>query len=165
MEPDEVVHMVDYFHDADDDFLALLGADRDRFPTRQEWTDLVRTDMDRTFPERDFYYLAWEVDGRPVGHCNINKIDFGRQAFLHLHMWDGLARGQGLGTQLLAHSVRVFCREFELVAILSEPRALNPAPNRAMEKVGFELERTYETTPGWINVHQTVNRWRFRCTS
>jgi len=163
MAADEVERMVDYFHDADDEFLALLGADRSRFPDRETWSDLVRDDMARPLPEREYHCLVWEVDGRPVGHCNINQITFGRDAYLHLHLWEQPERARGLGTRLLAESVAVFCRLFELDAIYSEPHALNPAPNKTMERVGFRLERTYETTPGWINVRQQVNRWRFHC--
>ena len=163
MTGDEVQRMVGYFHDADDEFLALLGADRSRFPDRTTWCDLARDDMARPLPEREYHYLIWEVDDRAVGHCNINKIAFGRDAYLHLHLWEQPERGRGLGTRLLAESVAIFCRLFELEAVYSEPHALNPAPNKTMERVGFRLERTYETTPGWINVRQQVNRWRFHC--
>jgi RimJ/RimL family protein N-acetyltransferase len=154
--------MVDYFHDADNDYLALLGADRAKFPTRSAWEHLVRDDMPKPLADREFHYLVWKVDGRAIGHCNINKIDFGHHAFLHLHMWEPQTRGRGVGTRLLSQSADEFIRLFELNAIYSEPNAFNPAPNRTMARVGFELERTYETTPGWINVRQTVNRWCLR---
>jgi hypothetical protein len=88
MAPEEVERVVGYFHDADDEFLALLGADRPRFPDRASWCALVRDDMARPLPEREYHYLVWEVDDRPVGHCNINKITFGRDAYLHLHLWE-----------------------------------------------------------------------------
>ena len=42
---------------------------------------------------------------------------------------------------------------------MPEPYAQNPAPNRILSKVGFELIKTYDTTPGWISLHQTVNLW------
>lgn len=155
--------MVDYFHDADDEFLALLGADRAKFPDREEWRTLVVDDLPRPPRERRFDYVVWQVDEQPVGHCNIGRIEYGRHAFLHLHLWDDAQRGRGVGSRLLTDSLRHFCSRYELEEILSEPHAVNPGPNRTMARVGFELIRSYDTTPGWINTHQTVNRWRIRC--
>ncbi len=36
------------------------------------------------------------------------------------------------------------------------------APNKVLKNLGFELIRTYDTTPGWINFHQTVNRYELQ---
>lgn len=49
---------------------------------------------------------------------------------------------------------------FGLKSLFCEPRAANPGPNKTLARLGFTLEKTYDTIPGWINTHQTVNRWR-----
>jgi hypothetical protein len=36
---------------------------------------------------------------------------------------------------------------------------LNPAPHKALEKLGFEFEKEYITVPGSINFEQPVKRW------
>ena len=35
----------------------------------------------------------------------------------------------------------------------------NIASQKVLSKVGFEFIREYETTPGWINLHQKVRRY------
>ena len=48
---------------------------------------------------------------------------------------------------------------FNLLKLFSQPYALNPAPNRTLQKVGFKYLKTYETTPSWINFRQPVTLW------
>jgi hypothetical protein len=43
-----------------------------------------------------------------------------------------------------------------------EPYALNPAPNKTLEKLGFKFLKTYTTIPGWINFEQEVNLWELK---
>jgi RimJ/RimL family protein N-acetyltransferase len=40
-----------------------------------------------------------------------------------------------------------------------EPYANNVAPNRVLEKAGFEFVKTDRTVPGPINFEQDVNCW------
>jgi hypothetical protein len=52
-----------------------------------------------------------------------------------------------------------YFHNFKLRILYCEPSALNPGPNRTLKKSGFDFIKSYDTTPGWINFYQTVNRW------
>ena len=52
-----------------------------------------------------------------------------------------------------------YFKNFGLQKLICEIRVENTAPLKVLKKNGFELTRTYDTTPGWINFHQTVNRY------
>lgn len=151
--------MIRYFLEADAAYLAGMGVDVDKLPGEAEWFGLLKEDYARPMEQRAFYYLSWQVDGVSIGHCNINKIEFGRSAFMHLHIWTAEHRRRGCAANLLPLSIRHFLERFELQQLFCEPYSMNPAPNRALPKAGFELVKTYETTPGWIAFHQPVNRW------
>ncbi len=159
MRQSEVDLMIRYFLEADTDFLSGMGVDPEKLPSPAAWRKLLDEDFGRPVEQRQFYYLLWQADGVPVGHCNINKIQFGQSAFMHLHIWKESSRRSGCATQLLRPSILRFFDRFKLNELLCEPYAENPGPNRALPKVGFQLDRTYETTPGWIAFHQSVNRW------
>lgn len=163
LEPDDLDRIISYFLDADPSFHDRLGVDPDRLPTREAWTSLVLEDLPRAPEDRELFYLVWEIDGVAVGHGNLNDIVFGEEARMHLHLWEDGTRRRGAGTRLVRRSVAVFCETLRLRELFSEPSADNPAPNRTLARAGFELVRTYETTPGWINTHQLVNRWHYRC--
>jgi len=158
MELSETESMIRYFVDADVDFLAGMGANWKKLPSASAWFELLKQDFARPLQQKQFYYLVWLLDGVPVGHCNINKIEFGSSASMHLHIWSGEHRRSGCATKLLQPSIVHFFERFDLQELYCEPYAKNPAPNRALPRAGFQLVKTYETTPGWISFHQTVNR-------
>ena len=99
------------------------------------------------------------IDHEPVGHSNVNKIKFAEEAYMHLHVWKTNIRKKGYGVQLVKKSLPYFFKNLQLNKILCEPYALNPAPNKVLEKTGFSFVREYITTPGWINYEQPVKRW------
>ena len=160
MQLEETTIMIRYFLEADVHFLQGMGVDPTKLPTESAWTDLLHEDFARPIQQKQFYYLTWIVDSVPIGHCNINKIVFGQSAFMHLHIWDVDNRRSGSATQLLKPSIVTFFQQFQLRELHCEPYALNPAPNKSLPKVGFKLIKTYETTPGWVNLLQLVNHWK-----
>lgn len=151
--------MIDYFVNASVEFLDGMGVDPTKLPSEESWTEVLRKDDALPLQQKQFYYLVWELDHLPIGHCNVNKIVFGESAYMHLHIWHPAHRRSGCATQLLIPSIRHFFDRLELKRLYCEPYAKNLAPNRSLPKVGFKLEKSYETTPGWIAFHQPVNRW------
>jgi RimJ/RimL family protein N-acetyltransferase len=155
----ETRSLIRYFINADLDSLHGMGVDPAKLPSEEDWFELLREDFARPLQQRHFYYVVWEIDGVPVGHCNINKIQFGEAAYMHLHIWTAEYRRVGCATRLLKPSIVHFFKCFQLRQLFCEPYALNLAPNKALPKTGFELVKTYETTPGWITFYQPVNLW------
>ena len=155
--------MVDYFLDAPLDLIDRMGVDPDKLPERDWWIEHVQEDLALPLRERKYLYLVAYVDSEPVGHCNVNKIVFGAEAYMHLHLWVPRSRHVGVGAQMVALSLPHFCSELELSVVYCEPKADNEAPNKTLAKVGFDFVETYRTTPGWLNYEQDVSRWEFRC--
>jgi RimJ/RimL family protein N-acetyltransferase len=152
--------IVDYFLRADPNFLLGMGVDISRLPDRAVWLQVLAEDHLRPVEQKNFFYLLWLADGVPVGHSNINKIIFGEEAYMHLHLWHTDKRQKGMGLAWLKMSLPRYFDQFKLKKLYCEPYAHNPAPNKTLERLGFELLGQYETVPGWINFYQPVNRWR-----
>lgn len=152
-------NIVDYFLNSTKEFLVGMGVDINKLPTRKEWIDILDENSNLNINEKKIYYIIWLLDNQPVGHSNINKIVKDKEAFMHLHMWIKQKRQSGLGEQFLKKTIPYYFEIYNLTHLYCEPLASNVAPNRTLEKFGFELIGTYDTTPGWINFHQTVNRW------
>jgi [ribosomal protein S5]-alanine N-acetyltransferase len=158
-EPDHYDRIVDYFLSADEKFLDQMGVDPKKLPARESWIKVLHENHSKRLHEKTIFYVIWCVDGMPVGHSNINKIIFGEEAYMHLHMWKPDTRNSGLGFQLLKRSIPFYFNEFKLKNLFCEPYALNPAPNKTLKKLGFEFVKAYETIPGVISFLQPVNRW------
>ncbi|NEZ58423.1 GNAT family N-acetyltransferase [Adonisia turfae] len=159
LEANDIDQIIQYFLKADSKFLKGMGVEPTKLPSADEWKALLNKDLNRPISERHFYYILWELDNHAIGHSNINKITFGQEAYMHLHLWEPQTRQRNHGTYFIGQSISKYFQTFELKRLVCEPYAMNPAPNRTLAKVGFELVKTYETTPGWINFQQTVNRW------
>lgn len=159
LEPSDVDLIIDYFLNADHEFLIGMGVEPEKLPDRKVWREILLEDLERSVPDKKFYYLIWELDGSSIGHSNINGIVFGDKAFMHLHLWDPAKRRKGNGSYFIRECIARYFGKFNLRTLFCEPYANNPAPNRIMSGIGFEFLEKYDTTPGWINFHQTVNRW------
>jgi len=159
LELDEVDVRIDYFHDADDEYLAYIGVDRAALPDRAAWRASYERDFARPLAERETYNLAWELDGRIVGFSSVDNIDFGEQAFMHLHIVGEPDRRRGLGTEFVRLSAAEYFRALELQRLYCQPNAFNVAPNRTLQRAGFRYAFTKEMQPSPINFPQPLTRW------
>ncbi len=160
-EPD-IPHIVNYWLSASPDFLLGMGADPALIPEAGFWHEMLLSQVHTPYTEKQSYCIILRVDDKAVGHCNVNKIIFGQEAFMHLHLWNEETRRAGLGTKLVSMAIPYFSKNLQLNTILCEPYALNPAPNKTLEKLGFQFVREYVTTPGFLNFEQPVSRWELK---
>lgn len=159
MEAGDIPHIVGYWQHNDPAFLAGMGVDLAKVPPPEKLTAFLTGQLALPIPQRESFCLIWCVDGEPVGHNNINKITFGEEAYMHLHLWQITSRRKGMGPEFVKKAVPHFFHHMELKKLVSEPYSLNPAPNRVLEKAGFRFVREYITVPGSLNFEQPVNRW------
>lgn len=158
---DDYIAMIDYYHGLADWQMLLMGIDQSRLPSRESWLESAWRDhaLPETDPGRDRFYLAWMLDGEQVGHSSINQIQWGKQASAHLHLWRPDLRKAGIGSQFFRHSISTYFSRFDLKLVVVEPHAENPAPNRVLEKLGFQFVKRYRCVPGPFNLEQDVNRY------
>src|SRR5712672_977157 len=102
---EEYGQMVDYFTQSADEFLRGMGIDPPKLPSRETWLAEVWEDHHKPEPEKDRIYLAWVYDGELVGHSSINKIRWGEEASIHLHLWKPQLRRKGIGAEFFRRSV------------------------------------------------------------
>lgn len=151
--------LIRYWLESDPAFLQGMGVDLDKMPVKEQWEQSLMEQLRQSIPDKKSYCIIWEVDGIPVGHSNINKIQFGQEAYMHLHMWNPSLRQKGMGTELVLMTLPFFFENYQLETLYCEPYALNPAPNKTLERVGFQFEKEYTTVPGWLNFEQPVRLW------
>jgi RimJ/RimL family protein N-acetyltransferase len=155
----EVNIRIDYFHDSADTYLRMLGVDRSLLPSREEWRAFYRADYARPLEERLNYSLVWELDGEVVGFSSTDRIHFGQEAFMHLHILASERRRHGLGAAFVRLSARRYFEVLGLRRLYCEPNACNVAPNRALQQAGFRYVLSHEAQPSTINFPQVTTRW------
>ena len=159
MRPEEVILMVNYFTQSDEAYLAGMGAAKHLMPDPQEWNQRVINEINKPDEEKGLFYVVWSVDGQKIGHSNINHIQYGEVANMHLHMWLPQIRRQGHGDVLIKKSIQIYQERFKLKRLLCEPFAGNPAPIKTLERNGFKFVERYETIPSTICEKQEVVRY------
>jgi len=158
----EVDVIVGYFHGATPQFLRGLGVDPEKLPSREAWRGYYARQFALPQDERDSLLLLWEFGGAPIGFSTADKIEPGKQAFMHLHVTAPELRRQGHGVALVRQSAAIYFDTLRIDELYCEPYALNAAPNRTLERAGFAFVMTHECVPGPLNFHQPVNRWVLR---
>jgi len=160
IETKDIDLIADYWVNSDPDFMVGMGVDLSKLPTREGVHEMLNQQIQTPIQEKEAYALIWEINGKQVGHSNVNKINFGIEAYMHLHMWNNENRSKGAGTELAKRSLPYYFQKLKLQNLYCEPYALNPAPTKTLERVGFEFEKKYVTIPGPISFEQEVNRWK-----
>lgn len=152
--------IIDYWLNSDPAFLEAMGVDLKKIPDRNQWEEMLAEQIHHSYKEKKSHCTIWMLNNNAIGQCNVNKIIVAEEAYMHLHIWNAENRKLGVGTELVKKSIPFFFKNLELKKIFCEPYALNPAPNRTLEKLGFEFVKTHITTPGWLNIEQSVNLWQ-----
>jgi RimJ/RimL family protein N-acetyltransferase len=159
LQKEDIDAITDYWLGSDPAFLQGMGVNINKMPARDEWKDMLSEQLSQSYKEKKSYCIIWQVDDKPVGHSNINKIIFGEEAYMHLHIWNADVRKKGYGIPLIKMTLSWFFEKYKLKKLYCEPYALNSAPNKTLKKAGFEFIKEYITIPGWLNFEQPVNLW------
>ena len=155
----DIAPLSDYWFKSDPGFLVTMGVDLSKMPTREQWQQMLEQQINQTYKEKQSYCIIWLLENEPIGHSNVNRIIFGEEAYMHLHIWKNDHRTKGMGLQFVRMTLPYFFKNMQLKKICCEPYALNPAPNKTMENIGFDFIKEYVTVPGWINYEQLVKHW------
>jgi RimJ/RimL family protein N-acetyltransferase len=159
LEVQDIPLIANYWLEANPAYLRSLGADPEKIPDQDSWTAMLSEQLRQPVEQKGSYCVIWLVDGQPAGHSNVNNIVFGESAYMHLHLWRPDLRHKGLGVRFVQRSLPWFFKHLQLKKIYCEPYALNPAPNKTLERAGFRFVRSYRATPGSITFEQEVNLW------
>jgi len=159
MQLEEAGIITDYFNGSSPEHLELMGVDPTRIPNVQAQKKFIEQEYAKEIRDRRFIAVVWKMDGAPIGFSTVEKIVFGSQAYMHLHIVDEGLRRRGIGVRCVKESVKIYFDILELGQLYCEPNAFNVAPNRALQNAGFRYVKTHRTVPGPLNYHQAVNRW------
>jgi RimJ/RimL family protein N-acetyltransferase len=136
---DDIPNIVRYWTTLSEADADRMGADRSRIPSAAEYARLLHQQLHAPATSAVAFYSMWLVDRKAIGFSSLKNIQFGKRGEMHLHIWDQVNRGKGIGSTLFCLSALDCYKRFELQEIVCEPSAKNPMPNRMLQKVGFPL--------------------------
>lgn len=159
IEHKDVKLIADYWFNADREYLINMGVDIEKLPAKEDFTAMLQTQLTLPYEEKKVYGVIWYANDKPIGHSNINPLEFGNHGYMHLHIWDKQYRNNGFGVDFIKMSLPYYFNNLKLKKVYSQPNAFNPSPNKTLQKAGFKLIKEYITIPGSINFEQAVKLW------
>lgn len=159
MKLEEVGMIVNYFHQSTPEYLEMSGVDPTRLPPPEKWLEYYRREYSKPVVKRKTYLVIWKVEDAPIGFSIADKIIYGKEAYMHLHILDPEHRNVGRGTACVKETSKIYFDALQLERLICEPNAFNVAPNRTLQSAGFKYIKTHKTVPGLLNYHQAVTRW------
>ena len=159
MELGEVGIVVDYFHQSTLEHLEMMGVDPTKLPEPATWLQRYADEYNKIIEERKTFLVTWECDDVPIGFSTTDKIIYGQEAYMHLHILRPEQRNRDLGTVCVKESARIYFDALGLKRLYCQPNAFNVAANRTLQGAGFKYLKTFRTVPGPLNYHQAVTRW------
>lgn len=151
--------IADYWFNAEPSYLEGMGVDVTKMPSKDDFKAMLYTQLTLPYEEKKAYGVIWYVNGEAVGHSNVNPVEYGDHAYMHLHIWKKDFRNNGYGVDFIKKSLPYFFKNLKLKKLYSQPYVLNPSPNRTLKKAGFKFVKEYVTSPGSINFEQPVKLW------
>jgi len=88
MQLEEVSVVIDYFHRASAEHLETLGVDPTRLPDPSKWRQLYEHEYSQPLERRGSFMVLWELEGRPMGFSTVDRLKYGEEAYMHLHVID-----------------------------------------------------------------------------
>ena len=155
----DIDFFVNYWLNAERSHLENMGVDVSKLPTKEEFIKYLATQFENPIEKKESYCIIWQLNDVPIGHSNTRPTFFGKDAFMHLHLWNKETRRKGIGYELVKLTLPYFFENLHLKELYCEPYSLNPAPHKTIEKAGFELMYERVTIPGAFNFEQPVKRW------
>ena len=159
MNQHDIDSLLNYWFNSPREHLTGMGVDITKIPAPGQFEQYLTDQLNTPIEKRISYCIIWQVDGRPIGHSNTNPTTFGEQAYMHLHIWSPSTRKKGLGAAFVKMTLPFYFEKLQLKKLYCQPYGLNPAPNKTMEKAGFDFVKEYETIPGPMNFEQVVKLW------
>lgn len=154
--------IADYWFTATPEHLKSMGVDPAKMPQKDDFKAALLTQLTLPFEEKKAYAVIWYVNNEPVGHSNVNPLQYGDHAYMHLHIWSKDYRSNGYGSEFIKMSVPYFFNNLKIKTLYCQPFAHNPSPNRTLEKSGFTFVKEFTTTPGAITFEQPVKLWEMK---
>ena len=145
----EVDLIIEYFRrKSTPEHLEILGVDPTRMPPVDGWRDRLRREC--ALPadnHRTLLLVIWLSDERPIGFSTSDKIRYGEQAHMHLHVTAPERRHQGIGAEFISRSVDIYFERLKLKRLFCEPNAFNAAPNRGLPEGRVQIPQdAYDRT-------------------
>lgn len=157
----DVIAQDEYFKNASDEFLYNMGVEvsvaRNLPPSSR-----AKQILSLPVKERSLHTYAVDLNNNLVGVCVVKKIQLGKSADMHAHIFNLEHRHRGYATRIFLQILENIFQTFEVKVLICEPCVTNLAPNAFLEKMGFRPVAQVLTPAGGVLREHLANRYEIK---
>src|ERR1043166_4716613 len=101
LELDDMDSLMAYWLNADEFYLRNMGVDIRKLPTENEFATYWKSQLELPVEKRLSYCVVWQKNNISIGHSSTRPTNFGKDAYMHLHLWNAEERQKGLGYEFV----------------------------------------------------------------
>lgn len=165
VEKDDIQYIVGYWNNSSTDVLLAMGIDINNIESLKNLGDRLEKQLELSYENKAAFVLVAMIDEKRIGHCYVNNLIYGKEAFMHLHIWKTNMHKKGMGSEMVRQSIPHFFEKLKLQTLFCEPAAMNPAPNKTLERIGFKFIKRHTTIPAGWTFQLEVNHWEMTLES
>ncbi len=79
----DIPAVLNYWMNASSEYLESMGADIEKMPSEQDFKKMLLKQLDTPLEQKSGLATIWMIDGKRVGHCNVNQLEFGKELRWH----------------------------------------------------------------------------------
>jgi RimJ/RimL family protein N-acetyltransferase len=149
--PNDIEHIVRFWHGSSDEFLDFVGVDKGRLGTeentRHRYKRAIRSgDMDQ--PSVAFTIT---VDGSFAGYTLLNRYA-PEVNYSHWHITEPALRGMGLSTALYPYRIKTYFDQVPINRLIHQTRTRNVAVNKMLDHWVPVTETCYIEKPDGMSL-------------
>jgi RimJ/RimL family protein N-acetyltransferase len=95
-----------------------------------------------------------------VGFAFVDRIVYGREAYLHMYLAPPQIRQLGHGKKLVQQTVKALFNEFKFDELYAEPSAINTQAQRTLQACGFKYVKTHHKSSPDFSYTTPVSQWK-----
>jgi len=117
MKIEETEIIINYFRQSTAEHLELLGVDPTRLPDPVRWRAFYAHEYSQPIEQRKTLLVLWQLDGAAAGFSTADKIIYGQEAYMHLHIINPQQRKTGIGTACVKETARIYFSSLKLLRL------------------------------------------------
>lgn len=131
---DDINEILDYYYNPTPSTLESIGVKAFNLPPIQQFTDWLAQCANSNDKEKTAYICLIKSQGKNIGHVVLGRLQFGKEAIFHIHIWQEHHRKTGVGKLIFPQIMQIAFIRFALKQLIIDVPISNIAAQKLIEK-------------------------------
>lgn len=131
---DDIEVVLDYYYNPTPSTLASMGIKALNLPPLKQFTDWLIQCALNSDREKTAYIGVIKLQGKSIGHFVLGRLQFGKEAIFHIHLWNEQHRKSGVGKSIFPQIIQLAFTRFMLQRLIIDVPVSNIAAQKLIGK-------------------------------